>query len=100
MTTSAPRIAKTALMAHTCVSHQATQENFMKTNSAHRSRVAKAPNTNNHGTKPRTKRNGKGQTASIDPTKVQALKSRGLSADKIAAKLKISKSSVYRYARA
>jgi hypothetical protein len=53
-----------------------------------------------NGTKPRAKRNGKGQITSIDPTRIQALKSRGLSADKIAAKLKISKSSVYRYARA
>jgi hypothetical protein len=77
----------------------------LKTDSARRggrARIAKAPNTNNRGTKPRAKRNGayKGQIASIDPTRIQALKSRGLSADKIAAKLKISKSSVYRYARA
>ena len=72
-----------------------------KTDSARRSRarIAKAPNTN-RGTKPRAKRNGKGLITSINPTRIRALKSRGLSADKIATKLKISKSSVYRYARA
>jgi hypothetical protein len=47
-----------------------------------------------HKTPPR------GRAATVDPTKIQALKARGLSADKIADKLKISKSSVYRYARA
>jgi DNA invertase Pin-like site-specific DNA recombinase len=83
-------------------SHSSNIGEFMRTDSARRSRarIAKAPNTNNHGTKPRAKRNGKGPIASINPTRIRALKSRGLSADKIATKLKISKSSVYQHARA
>jgi hypothetical protein len=75
-------------------------------------RIAKARNTNHRGTKPHAKRNGakrrngngggvyKGRMASINPTRIRALKARGLSAASIAAKLKISLSSVYRYARA
>ena len=73
------------------------------------SRARKAKNWTNGRTKPARakhhvkhhKASPKGRAASIDPTKIQALKARGLSADKIAAKLGISASrSVYRYARA
>jgi DNA invertase Pin-like site-specific DNA recombinase len=40
----------------------------------------------------------KGRIAIVDPARIQALKSRGLGASEIATKLKISRSSVYRYA--
>jgi hypothetical protein len=67
-------------------------------------RIAKSSATtklNNSGTKSRAKRNSthKGRIAAVDPARIQALKSRGLSAGAIATKLKISRSSVYRYAR-
>jgi hypothetical protein len=84
------------------------RHSICKTARVSRARIAKASNTN-HGTKPARakhhvkhhKASPKGRAASIDPTKIQALKARGLSADKIAAKLGISASrSVYRYARA
>jgi DNA invertase Pin-like site-specific DNA recombinase len=72
------------------------------------SRARKALGRSNGGTKPARakhhvkhhKASPRGRAATVDPTKVQALKSRGFSASKIATKLKISRSSVYRYARA
>ena len=68
------------------------------------SRARKALGRSNGGTKPaRAKhhvKHHKGRAAIVDPVRIQALKARGLSADKIADKLKISRSSVYRHARA